>query len=64
MTHPELGSLGESLILEINKFFKEGEKSGGLTRALLEQLPALLLGIVEFIGAALSTRGPNNGVAY
>ena len=64
MTHLELGSQGETLIIAINKFFKEGKENGELTEALIEQLLDLLASIVEFIRAALSTRGPNDGVAY
>ena len=64
MTHPELGSQGETLIIAINKFFEEGKENGELIEALTEQLPDLLASMVEFIGAALSTRGPNDGVAY
>ena len=64
MTHPALSSQGETLITEINKVFEEGERSGGLPGSLLERLPALFLSTVEFIGAALSTRGPNDGVAH
>jgi hypothetical protein len=64
MTHPELGHQGETLIIAINKIFEEGEESGRLSDLALRELPDLLASMVEFIGAALSTRGPNDGVAH
>ena len=49
MTHLELGSLGEEIIMDIMEIADEGK--------LFEK-------VVRFVGDALAIRGPNDGVAY
>ncbi len=63
-THLELYRLGERLLLDIMDITEEGERLNGPGPLLIKRLPDVLSRTTEFIEAALSTRGPNDGVAY
>ena len=64
MTHPELYCLGEQLLLDIMDIIEEGDRLNEPGPLLIERLPDVLSRTIEFIEATLSTRGPNDGVAY
>ena len=64
VSHLELYNQGETILIAINEFFKEEEKSSRLTESLIKQLLGLLSSIAEFVVTTLSIRDPNNGVAY
>src|SRR5882757_7248002 len=63
-THPELYRLGERLLLDIIDITEEGDRLNRPGPLLIERLPDVLSRTTEFIEAALSTRGPNDRVAY
>ena len=63
-THPELYCLKEQLLLNIINITEEEDRLNGPGPLLIKMLSNILLRIIEFIEAALLTRGPNDGVAY
>ena len=63
-TYLELYRLGERLLLDIIDITKEGERLNRPGPLLIKRLLNILLRIIEFIEATLSTRGPNDRVAY
>ena len=63
MTHPELQRQGEQILKDIMDISEEGNKGEDI-QSFLERLPGLFEKMSDFIGATLSTRGPNDGVAY
>ena len=50
--------------MDIMDITEEGERLNGPGPLLIKRLPDVLSRTTEFIEAALSTRGPNDGVAY
>ena len=65
-THPELASLGERIIVDIHELMDKGSKSrtGDEFEALTAQLPDLFNSVLDFVGAALATRGHYDNVAH
>ena len=65
-THLELASLGERIIVDIHELMDKGSKSrtGDEFEALTAQLPDLFNSVLDFVGAALATRGHYDNVAH
>ena len=65
-SHPELASLRELIILNIQLLMEQGNKSciGDDFRALAEQLPGFCDSVLDFVGTALATRGHYDNVAH
>jgi hypothetical protein len=65
-THPELASLGELIISNIQLLIAQGNESrtGEDFKALAEQLPGFCDSVLDFVGTALATRGHYNNVAH
>ena len=65
-THPELASLGELIISNIQLLMEQGNKSctGDDFRALVEQLPGFCDSVLDFVGTALVTCGHYDNVAH
>jgi hypothetical protein len=65
-TRPELASLGELIISNIQLLMEQGNKSrtGDDFKALAEQLPGLCDSVLDFVGTALATCGHYDNVAH
>ena len=65
-THPELGRLGEQIIIDIQEIMEKGSRSFTKDNfdALTTQLPDVFNRVLDFIGTALATRGHYDSVAY
>lgn len=65
-THPELGSLGERIITEIQSIIEQGNNCTVQDdfMGLFRRLPEFLLTVESFIGTALAVRGPNDSIAH
>jgi hypothetical protein len=61
MSHPELGSLGGEIIEKIMELTDQGRQGVGFA---FDALPELFDKVVDFVERALTTRGPNDSVAY
>ena len=60
MSHPELGSLGGEIIGKIIELTDQGRQGSFAFDALLELFDRM----IDFVERALTTRGPNDSVAY
>jgi hypothetical protein len=60
MSHLELGSLGGEIIKKIIELIDQGRQGSFALDALLE----LFNRVIDFVERALTTRGPNDSVAY
>ena len=65
-THPELASLGELIISNIQLLMEQGNESrtGDDLRALAEQLPGFCDNVLAFVETALATRSHYDNVAH
>jgi hypothetical protein len=64
-THPHLVSQGHAIIKAIEELSNpDNNWHEGTYSALVAQLPGLFDLVTEFVGASLTARGPNDGVAY
>ena len=64
-THPQIASQGQAIIETITKLSNpDNNWHEGNYSVLVAQLPALFDQVSEFVGGVLTSRGPNDGVAY
>src|ERR1700724_1346989 len=65
-THPELASLGELIISNIQLLMEQGNKSctGDDFRALAEQLPGFCDSVLDFVETVLTTCSHYNNIAH
>jgi hypothetical protein len=65
-THPELASLGEQIICNIQTLIEQGNKSytGNDFKALAEQLLGFCDSVLEFVETVLATHSYYNNVAH
>jgi hypothetical protein len=65
-THPELASLGEQIICNIQTLIEQRNKSYTEDdfKALAEQLPGFCDSVLEFVETVLATCGHYNNVAH
>src|SRR6202035_2798172 len=65
-THPELASLGEQIICNIQTLIEQGNKSctGDDFKALAEQLPGFCDSVLGFVETVLATCGYYDNIAH